>query len=152
MVCCAAAVGGDNLQDLKAGYLVGATPWKQQIMLGIGAFSCALVMAPVLNLLLKAYGIGAPTPEHPNALIAPQATLMASVAKGMFGGDLPWGMISIGAIIGGVLGGGSLGGAGRKIATCTNTTGRPLATCKTRWPITSATTSLLSPHTLTPTR
>jgi putative OPT family oligopeptide transporter len=54
----------------------------------------------VLNLLLKAYGIGAPTPEHPNALIAPQATLMASVAKGMFGGDLPWGMISIGALIG----------------------------------------------------
>jgi len=57
-------------------------------------------MAPVLNLLLKAYGIGAPTVEHPNALIAPQATLMASVAKGMFGGELPWGMISIGALIG----------------------------------------------------
>jgi putative OPT family oligopeptide transporter len=69
-------------------------------MLAIGAVSCALVMAPVLNLLLKAYGIGAPTAEHPNALIAPQATLMASVAKGMFGGDLPWGMISIGALIG----------------------------------------------------
>src|SRR3546814_677339 len=44
VVCCAAAVGGDNLQDLKAGYLVGATPWKQQLMLCIGAFSCALVM------------------------------------------------------------------------------------------------------------
>ena len=39
------------LQDLKAGYLVGATPWKQQLMLAIGAFSCALIMAPVLNLL-----------------------------------------------------------------------------------------------------
>ncbi|HQY82819.1 MAG TPA: oligopeptide transporter, OPT family, partial [Thermomonas sp.] len=51
VVCCAAAVGGDNLQDLKAGYIVGATPWKQQLMLGIGAFSCALIMAPVLNLL-----------------------------------------------------------------------------------------------------
>ncbi len=47
VVCCAAAVGGDNLQDLKAGYLVGATPWKQQLMLAIGAFSCALIMAPV---------------------------------------------------------------------------------------------------------
>jgi putative OPT family oligopeptide transporter len=57
-------------------------------------------MAPVLNLLLKAYGIGVPTAEHPDPLIAPQATLMASVAKGMFGGHLPWGMISIGAAIG----------------------------------------------------
>lgn len=100
VVCCAASVGGDNLQDLKAGYLVGATPWKQQLMLGIGAFSCALVMAPVLNLLAAAYGIGAPTPEHPNALAAPQANLMASVAKGMFGGELPWNFIAIGALIG----------------------------------------------------
>lgn len=100
VVCCAAAVGGDNLQDLKAGYIVGATPWKQQLMLGIGAFSCALIMAPVLNLLAQAYGIGAPTPEHPNALSAPQATLMASVAKGMFGGELPWTVIGIGAGVG----------------------------------------------------
>jgi len=100
VVCCAAAVGGDNLQDLKAGYLVGATPWKQQLMLGIGAFSCALVMAPVLNLLSAAYGIGPATPEHPNSLNAPQAMLMASVAKGMFGGKLPWDMIAIGAGIG----------------------------------------------------
>ena len=100
VVCCAAAVGGDNLQDLKAGYIVGATPWKQQLMLGIGAFSCALIMAPVLNLLAQAYGIGAPTAEHPNSLSAPQATLMASVAKGMFGGELPWGIIAIGAGVG----------------------------------------------------
>ncbi|HVI26152.1 MAG TPA: oligopeptide transporter, OPT family [Xanthomonadaceae bacterium] len=100
VVCCAAAVGGDNLQDLKAGYLVGATPWKQQLMLGIGAFSCALIMAPVLNLLAAAYGIGAPTPEHPNSLAAPQATLMASVAQGLFGGHLPWGMIGVGAAVG----------------------------------------------------
>lgn len=100
VVCCAAAVGGDNLQDLKAGYIVGATPWKQQLMIGIGAFSCALVMAPVLNLLASAYGIGAPTPEHPNSLAAPQAVLMASVAKGMFGGELPWDMIGLGVIVG----------------------------------------------------
>ena len=100
VVCCAAAVGGDNLQDLKAGYIVGATPWKQQLMLGIGAFSCALIMAPVLNILSEAYGIGAPTAEHPNPLSAPQATLMASVAKGLFGGELPWGIIGIGAVIG----------------------------------------------------
>lgn len=100
VVCCAAAVGGDNLQDLKAGYLVGATPWKQQLMLGIGAFSCALIMAPVLNLLAAAYGIGPSTPEHPQSLNAPQATLMASVAQGMFGGHLPWDMIAIGGLIG----------------------------------------------------
>ncbi len=100
VVCCAAAVGGDNLQDLKAGYLVGATPWKQQLMLGIGAFSCALIMAPVLNLLANAYGIGAPTPAHPNSLAAPQANLMASVARGLFGGQLPWSFIALGAVVG----------------------------------------------------
>ncbi len=103
VVCCAAAVGGDNLQDLKAGYIVGATPWKQQLMLAIGAFSCALIMAPVLNLLAAAYGIGAPTAEHPQSLAAPQATLMASVAKGMFGGELPWGMIGIGVGVGALI-------------------------------------------------
>src|SRR3546814_5722802 len=69
-------------------------------MLAICAFSCALIMAPVLNLLAQAYGIGAPTPEHPNSLAAPQATLMASVANGMFGGKLPWTMIAIGVAIG----------------------------------------------------
>ena len=100
VVCCAACIGGDNLQDLKCGYIVGATPWKQQVMLAIGAASSALVMAPVLNLLLKAYGIGVPTPEHPDPLIAPQATLMASVARGMFGGELPWDMVAIGGVIG----------------------------------------------------
>ncbi|KRG43150.1 peptide transporter [Stenotrophomonas panacihumi] len=103
VVCCAAAVGGDNLQDLKAGYLVGATPWKQQLMLGIGAFSCALIMAPVLNLLANAYGIGAPTPAHPNSLAAPQANLMASVARGLFGGQLPWSFIALGAVVGAVV-------------------------------------------------
>nr|WP_298722286.1 oligopeptide transporter, OPT family [uncultured Steroidobacter sp.] len=100
VVCCAAAVAGDNLQDLKCGYMIGATPWRQQVMLAIGAVSCALVMAPVLNLLAKAYGIGVPTPDHPNPLLAPQATLMASVAKGLFGGELPWDLIWIGVAIG----------------------------------------------------
>ena len=101
VVCCAAAVGGDNLQDLKAGYIVGATPWKQQLMLGIGAFSCALIMAPVLNLLAQAYGIGDPT--RPGSLQAPQATLMASVAQGLFGGKLPWNMIIAGGVIGAIV-------------------------------------------------
>jgi len=63
VVCCAAAVAGDNLQDLKCGYLIGATPWRQQLMLAIGAVSCAVVMAPVLNLLNETRGIGVPTPE-----------------------------------------------------------------------------------------
>lgn len=100
VVCCAACIAGDNLQDLKCGYIVGATPWRQQVMLAIGAASSALVMAPVLNLLAQAYGIGEPTAEQPNPLLAPQATLMASVARGMFGGELPWGMIAIGAVLG----------------------------------------------------
>ena len=103
VVCCAACIAGDNLQDLKCGYMLGATPWRQQVMLGIGAISCALVMAPVLNLLAQAYGIGVPTPEHPNPLIAPQATLMASVARGMFGGELPWTMIWIGSAVGALI-------------------------------------------------
>lgn len=100
VVCCAAAIAGDNLQDLKAGYIVGATPWRQQLMQGVGVLSAALVMAPILNLLLQAYGIGEPSPEQPDALLAPQATLMASVAKGVFVGGLPWGMVAGGAAIG----------------------------------------------------
>jgi putative OPT family oligopeptide transporter len=100
VVCCAACIAGDNLQDLKCGYIVGATPWRQQVMLGIGAASSALVMAPVLNLLAQAYGIGVPSESHPNPLLAPQATLMASVSKGLFGGQLPWDMIAVGAVIG----------------------------------------------------
>ena len=103
VVCCAACIGGDNLQDLKAGHIVGATPWKQQTMLAIGSISSALVMAPVLQLLAKAYGIGVPTELHPNPLPAPQANLMASVAKGMFGGELPWTTIAVGAGIGAVI-------------------------------------------------
>ena len=103
VVCCAACIGGDNLQDLKAGYIVGATPWKQQVMLAIGAVSSALVMAPVLNILAKAYGIGVVSEAHPNPLLAPQATLMASVAKGIFGGELPWTTIGIGAGIGALI-------------------------------------------------
>ena len=99
VVACAAAIAGDNLHDLKTGYLVGATPWKQQLMLIIGTVTSALVLAPVLNLLLKAYGIGSADAAHPQSLTAPQATLMASVAKGVFEGGLPWGMIFIGMIL-----------------------------------------------------
>jgi putative OPT family oligopeptide transporter len=100
VVCCAAAIGGDNMQDLKAGHLLGATPWKQQLMQAIGVISAVLVMAPILNLLLGAYGIGPATAERPDSLAAPQATLMAAVAGGVLGGELPWGLISIGGLIG----------------------------------------------------
>jgi putative OPT family oligopeptide transporter len=96
VVACAVAIAGDNLHDLKTGHIIGATPWKQQVMLIIGTIVSALVMAPVLNLLLKAYGIGPATALHPDSLTAPQATLMAAVSKGVFQGGLPWGMIIIG--------------------------------------------------------
>ncbi len=99
VVACAAAIAGDNLQDLKAGRIVGATPFKQQIMQSVGVVAAAFVMAPVLTLLLQAYGIGAPTAAHPNPLSAPQATLMAAVAGGVFGGGLPWTMIVIGMAV-----------------------------------------------------
>jgi putative OPT family oligopeptide transporter len=100
VICNSAAIAGDNLQDLKAGQLVGATPWRQQVMLAIGAVASAAVMAPVLNLLLDAYGIGTPAREGVTALAAPQATLMASVARGIFLGGLPWAMIATGAVVG----------------------------------------------------
>jgi putative OPT family oligopeptide transporter len=100
VTCSAAAVAGDNLQDLKAGRLLGASPWRQQVMLAIGAVSGAAVMAPVLNLLLAAYGIGTPAHAGVHALNAPQATLMAAVAQGIFNGGLPWDMISLGAAVG----------------------------------------------------
>lgn len=99
VVACAVAIAGDNLQDLKTGYLVGATPWKQQVMLIIGTVISALVMAPVLNLLLKAYGIGPATDAHPNSLTAPQSSLMAAVSEGVFKGGLPWTMIIIGMVL-----------------------------------------------------
>ncbi len=95
-VCCAAAIGGDNMQDLKTGQLVGATPWKQQVMQVVGVLAGAVVMAPVLTLLLKAYGIGPIEVEGQTPLAAPQATLMASVAKGVFDMNLPWLLVGIG--------------------------------------------------------
>lgn len=103
VVCCAAAIAGDNMQDLKAGHILGATPWKQQVMQMVGVLAGALVMAPVLGFLLEGFGIGAATPENPNSLAAPQATLMQSVADGIFGGNLPWNMVGIGAAIGAII-------------------------------------------------
>jgi len=100
VVCCAAAIAGDNMQDLKAGHLVGATPWKQQVMQVVGVLAAALVLAPVLSLLHKAYGfVGAATPDQTEPLAAPQAGLMASVAEGVFAQNLPWAMIVLGGFI-----------------------------------------------------
>ena len=93
VVCCAAAIGGDNLQDLKAGQIVGATPWKQQVMQIVGTVSSAIVLGLVLDILHTAYTIGSPT------LSAPQATLMKSVADGVFNGNLPWTFVYIGGVI-----------------------------------------------------
>jgi putative OPT family oligopeptide transporter len=93
VVCCAAAIGGDNLQDLKAGHILGATPWKQQVMQIVGTLSAALVLGLVLDILHTAYTIGSPT------LSAPQATLMKSVADGVFTGNLPWTFVYIGGVI-----------------------------------------------------
>ncbi len=103
VVCNAAAVAGDNLQDLKAGQIVGATPWRQQVMLCVGVVVSAAVMAPVMNVLLFAYGIGEPSHPGVKALPAPQANLVRSVAEGMFGGTLPTRMIALGAAIGALI-------------------------------------------------
>ena len=94
VVCCAAAIGGDNMQDLKTGYILGATPIKQQIMQVIGVLSSALVLGLVLDILHSAYIIGSPE------MSAPQATLMKSVSEGVFTGNLPIEMLIIGSIIG----------------------------------------------------
>ncbi len=96
VVCCAAAIAGDNMQDLKAGYIVGATPWKQQLMQMVGTVSAALVMAPVLMLLYNAYGFAGHESAGDNALAAVQANLMASVSRGVFEGALPWNFVVIG--------------------------------------------------------
>ena len=100
VVCCAAAMGGDNLQDLKTGHLVGATPWKQQIMQVVGVLTGAVILVPVLSLLQAKYGIGEPTIAHPHPLSAPQATLMASLTRSVFGAGLPWPLVGLGAAIG----------------------------------------------------
>ncbi|MEZ5038276.1 MAG: oligopeptide transporter, OPT family [Saprospiraceae bacterium] len=94
VVCCAAAIAGDNMQDLKSGHILGATPRNQQIMQMVGVVAAAFSLPLVLQLLNSAYGIGS------DALPAPQAALMESVAVGIFQGGLPWNMVYIGMVIG----------------------------------------------------
>ena len=102
-----AAIANDNLQDLKTGQLVGATPWRQQVALLIGCAVGAAVIAPVLNLLYNAYGFTGALPREgmdaAQALAAPQATLMTAIATGIFTRELNWTMLVIGMALGAVL-------------------------------------------------
>jgi putative OPT family oligopeptide transporter len=98
-----AAIANNNLQDLKTGQLVDATPWKQQVALIIGVLAGAVVIPPVLNLVNQAYGfVGTPGVEllHKSPLPAPQAGLISSLAQGVIAGDIDWSLIRIGGFIG----------------------------------------------------
>jgi putative OPT family oligopeptide transporter len=95
-----ATISNDNLQDLKTGQLVGATPWKQQVALIIGVVFGSLVVPPVLDLLNTAFGFAGAPGAGPNALSAPQAGLISALAKGVLGGDLNWPMLGYGALAG----------------------------------------------------
>ena len=92
VVCVAICIAGDTSQDLKTGFLVGATPRKQQIGEFIGVFTSALVIGATIYLLNNAYGF-VQDAAHPEPLQAPQANLMATIIKGVMHGDLPWGLI-----------------------------------------------------------
>jgi putative OPT family oligopeptide transporter len=101
VVIAAATVANDNLQDLKTGQLVDATPWRQQVALVIGTVAGSLVIPPVLDLLQKAYGFaGAPGASPTQALAAPQAALISALAKGVLQGDLDWNLLGKGALLG----------------------------------------------------
>lgn len=106
VVLAVAVIGNDNLQDLKTGQLVDATPWKQQVGLLIGVLAGSCVVPPVLELLNRANGFaGAPNLQaiSNEPLAAPQATLISTLAKGVIGGSLPWNLIGWGAVLGLVL-------------------------------------------------
>src|SRR5437660_5203473 len=97
-----AAIANNNLQDLKTGQLVDATPWKQQVALVFGVLAGAVVIPPVLNLVNQAYGfLGAPGADlRPNPLPAPQAGLISSLAQGVIAANIDWSLIRMGAYIG----------------------------------------------------
>jgi putative OPT family oligopeptide transporter len=104
VVLSAATIANDNLQDLKTGQLVDATPWRQQVALIVGTVFGSLVIPPILDLLNAAYGFaGAPHPHAAAAaqpLPAPQATLISTLAKGVISGQIPWNLIGLGALVG----------------------------------------------------
>ena len=99
-----ASIANNNLQDLKTGQLVDATPWRQQVALLIGVIAGAAVIPPVLDLVQQAYGfVGAPGADPSRALAAPQAGLISSLAQGVIQADIDWDLIKLGALIGVVL-------------------------------------------------
>jgi len=95
-----ATIANDNLQDLKTGQLVGATPWRQQVALIIGVIFGSLVIPPILTILNDAFGFQGAPGAGPNALAAPQAALISAIAQGVLGGSLDWGLIGLGGAIG----------------------------------------------------
>lgn len=95
-----ATISNDNLQDLKTGQLVGATPWRQQVALILGVLFGSLVIPPVLGLLNSTFGFQGALGAGPEALAAPQAALISAIAQGVLGGTLDWGLIGLGALIG----------------------------------------------------
>ena len=94
VICITAAIAGDTSQDLKTGYIVGATPWRQQIGELIGVIASAIAIGGILYLLNAAWGYGS------TELPAPQATLMKMIVEGVMGGNLPWNLVFAGAFIG----------------------------------------------------
>ena len=95
-----ATISNDNLQDLKTGQLVGATPWRQQFALVLGVVFGAIVIPPILDLLNTTFGFQGAPGARENALAAPQAALISAIAQGVLGGTLDWNLIGLGAMIG----------------------------------------------------
>jgi putative OPT family oligopeptide transporter len=101
VIFAAATISNDNLQDLKTGQLVDATPWRQQVALLVGVVAGAAVIPPVLGILQKAYGFaGTPGVVSPHALSAPQAALISALAQGVLQGNLDWPLIGVGILVG----------------------------------------------------
>ncbi|MCD6055511.1 MAG: hypothetical protein K0R12_473 [Gammaproteobacteria bacterium] len=100
VIAAVASVSNDTMQDLKAGQIIGATPWKQQVMLFVGVVIAALILPVVMQLLYQAYGLGGVFPrpgmDPSQMLLAPQASLVAAVTQGVFALSLPWGLIGSG--------------------------------------------------------
>jgi putative OPT family oligopeptide transporter len=104
VVFAAAAIANNNLQDLKTGQLVDATPWKQQVALVVGVVAGAAIIPPILDILNRAYGfVGAPGPHREHALAAPQAGLISALAQGVILNNVDWSLIEIGGVIGAVM-------------------------------------------------
>ncbi|MFL6758589.1 OPT family oligopeptide transporter [Sphingomonas sp.] len=95
-----ATISNNNLQDLKTGQLVEATPWRQQVALVLGVVFGALVIPPILDLLNTAFTFQGAPGAKATALAAPQAAIISTIAQGVLGGSLDWGLIGEGAVIG----------------------------------------------------